>query len=787
MPAKDIIAAALTATTLDDATRVQRMIADAIGAEYRRPLGDKPNNSGLIKGAGGSYDHKLIENVTNMQDAVLERHAVERFGSMEDVPYVTPHEAARDLLGRMNYQRQGDFATVTFYESDPPTSRTKRLTVVFRDRGCGMTAAQVPDTIFALGGAHKEGIFWLQGAFGLGGATTFRNAAAVVLVTRRAPKLLRQGEPSRIVVAVLQWELIHKNDGAFYLVTSPWSRASDDALPYEVPASAYPEFEPGTHLALISYGVEGYHRARQGDEKSFATVAETRLFKPVLPIRFNDRINPKGDDRYLRGLFRKLEGSTRENRQEGEDLLPFNVGGVTYQLPVRYWFFAKKGEAGERKNFVAHDHVVLLTSNGQVHAHWTPQEFRYRTELIHLFDRILVEVETDTLPIEVRTSLFTADRSDTVRNEDAIQLQEAIAGHLKGWHELQALEKQLVREAISGPSEGRSTLKIAQQISRALEFRLRGFSMGGRGQGGDGEDRPPRESPPSPPPQELYEDPTALEGPERVVAEVGKTKSITFTLNAVDSFIPRRAELSVECDHPEITEREITVGVLRAGRVRVSIAVPAGVELGVYRLRVAVRDWFKASGGLGPELGWETKFELVDEARRRTPPGAGDKSGKRGAGVGKQVALVWKRHEDQAGWDAATVGVIEYPTAADLARLRPEYEELAALGEAPVPTVTLNEHYYLLKMYLDRRGPTARQQRIDQIKDDYAVGVGVGLLILEQQDKQSRKSRKGQEPKPLDPDTLMVARQAVAQGVLSMLPKFDLLVREANLDPDAGI
>ncbi len=787
MPAKDIIAAALTATTLDDALGVQRMIADAIGTQYRRPLGDKPNNGGLIKGAGGSYDHKLIENATNMQDAVLERYALERFGSLEDVPYATPHEAARELLGPMNYQQRGNLATVTFHESDPPTSRSKRLTVVFRDRGCGMTAAQVPETIFALGAAHKEGIRWLQGAFGLGGATTFRNAAAVVLVTRRAPKLLRQGERGHIVVAVLQWELRHKNDGAFYLVTSPWERASDEALPYQVPASTYPEFEAGTHLALISYGVEGYHRARQGDEKSFDTVADTRLFKPVLPTRFSDQIHAKTDDRYLRGLFRRLDGSSREDRQKGEDLLPFNVDGKTYQLPVRYWFFAKRGEAGERKNFVAYDHALLLTSNGQVHAHWTPQKFKYRTELTHLFDRILVAVETDTLPIEVRTSLFTADRSDTIRNEDAIQLEEAIAGFLKGWHELQALENEAIREAISGPSEGRSTLKIAQQISRALEFRLRGFSVSGRGEGGDGDDRPPRESPPPPPPLELYEDPTTLEGPERVLAITGKTKSITFTLNAVDFFIPRRAELSVECDHPEITEREITVGVLRAGRIRVSIAVPAGVELGVYRLRVAVRDWFKASGGLGPELGWETKFEVDDEERRRKRTGAGDKSGKRGPSAGKQIALVWKKHEDLPDWDAATVGVIEHPAAVDLARLRPEYADLAALGQTPVPTVTLNEHYHLLKTYLDRRGRTgASQRRIDQIKDEYAVGVGVGLLVLEQQDKQSRKRQKA-EPAPLDEPTLMVARQAIAQGVLSMLPKFDLLVREANLDPDAGI
>jgi hypothetical protein len=327
MAGRDIVAAALEARTLEDANRVQRMIAEAVGDEYQRPLGDKPNNGALIKGGGGSYDHKLIENATNMQDAVLERFALERFGSLPEVPYATPQEAALELLGGLNYPRQANHLTVTFHESDPPTKQTKKLTVVFRDHGCGMTAAQVPDTIFALGAAHKEGIPWLQGAFGLGGATTFRNAAAVVLVTRRAPKLLRQGDRGQIVVAVLQWRRRQKNDGAFYLVTSPWQRAGDQALPYTVPVTAFPDFEPGTHLALISYGVEGYHRARQGDEKSFDTVADTRLFAPVLPIRFSDQIHAKTDDRYLRGLSRKLESNPRWHGRSRPPACPGDPGG----------------------------------------------------------------------------------------------------------------------------------------------------------------------------------------------------------------------------------------------------------------------------------------------------------------------------------------------------------------------------------------------------------------------------------------------------------------------------
>src|SRR6516162_1263684 len=97
MSGYEIVKAALDAVTFEDAQKVQSMIARAIGAEYWRPLGDKPNNGGLLKGAGGSYDHKLIENVTNMQDAVLERAAGERF-ARSSIPFSSPHEAASGLF-----------------------------------------------------------------------------------------------------------------------------------------------------------------------------------------------------------------------------------------------------------------------------------------------------------------------------------------------------------------------------------------------------------------------------------------------------------------------------------------------------------------------------------------------------------------------------------------------------------------------------------------------------------------------------------------------------------------
>ena len=74
-------------------------------------------------------------------------------------------------------------------------------------------------------------------------------------------------------------------------------------------------------------------------------------------------------------------------------------------------------------------------------------------------------------------------------------------------------------------------------------------------------------------PIDLYADPTMLEGPEKIVAEDDKTKFVQYTLNAEDDFMPARGQLTVRCSHPEINAREITVGELHKGHVRVSIVV----------------------------------------------------------------------------------------------------------------------------------------------------------------------------------------------------------------------
>lgn len=779
----EIIAAALAAATPAQTANVQGMIAAAVGGEYARPVGDKWNNHGLM-GASGSYDLKLIEPPTNMQDAVIERLARAKFGSMDKIPYQTPHEAAADLL-KGSSTEQAAMARVTFRESCEDGAVTKKarhtkvLTAVFDDQGCGITPESIPTTIFGIGGSHKESALYLQGAFGMGGAMTYRNAHSVVLVTRRDPTLLEPGEEDVISVAVVQWRENTKGTTAFYLVTTPWEKPGDAAVPWSAPASAYPDFGPGTHLALIAYRVDGFHRQREGDEKSFDVVANTRLLKPVMPIRFVNETH-RGRNTTLRGLENRLDSALRDFAT-GAETLPFTHGGTTYLLPMRYTLFEKPREAGGRDKFVAHDHAVMFTSNGQVHHHWTPAELRNRTGLNKLYDRVLVVVETDELPIRLRTSLFTADRNDLVRGDAAIRLEDNVAAFIRDWNALIQENNALLRDSLQG-ANNHHTLEIARRIGRALS--VKGFGLGsGSGPGGGGGDRGGYGGGGGggSKPIELHNDPTRVTGPDTVRAVIGETRSITYTVDVHDSFYDGRGQLSVSSNHPEIESgKEITVGKGRSGRVRVMVAVPDTLETGVYELTVALDGWHKAAGGIGVRLEHTTKIELVDEI-----PGSGSGTGKpakggkgsTGPGDGSNVALKWSRPSDQEGWEKITVGEVEEIPAHVLAEARPEYAELAALGDAKVPTVVLNEEYPPFKRYL--AGRNKELTKVERPMEQYAIGVGVALLLLERETTARRSDSARSVP---DDEYVAEAQRAAARAVLAVMPSFDQLAREAGLE-----
>jgi hypothetical protein len=265
-----------------------------------------------------------------------------------------------------------------------------------------------------------------------------------------------------------------------------------------------------------------------------------------------------------------------------------------------------------------------------------------------------------------------------------------------------------------------------------------------------------------------------LEGPEHVLAQQGKTKSIRFLVNATSSFFESgRGEFSIACSHPDIGTDEISIGSLRDGLVRVMVAVPEDAKLGAFDLIAGIYDWERAAGGLGTALEWQTRLQVVDEIHPPEP----SPNGKRSKTVteGPQVALFW-RPGDEIGVTPASPGKVEPVPASILAKI-PEYAELAPMGDKPVLTIYLNNDYAPFKRYLSARQRDLTSSKVSHAKNRYAVDVGVAMLVLEN-DRQRRLTRGD----TLDEALLEVARDAAAQGALSILPYFDEITKQAGIE-----
>jgi hypothetical protein len=248
---------------------------------------------------------------------------------------------------------------------------------------------------------------------------------------------------------------------------------------------------------------------------------------------------------------------------------------------------------------------------------------------------------------------------------------------------------------------------------------------------------------------------------------------VPYILNTFDDFFPNRGRVTVSCSHPRINDREITVGQLHNGRFRISLAVPDDAELGSFEVMASLEGWLKHSGGIGSKLQWVSKL-FIQEEKDPKPTGSGSTNGT--ASHGNLVAIVWKR-ADENEWTKSTVGDVEVVAASDLAAELADYAHLTRLGDLPIPTIMLNLDYAPLKAYLGMGAKNVVDETIQRRRDRYAVGVGVGLCIVHKD--QEKREKQGET---LPDEAIALAKEALARGVLSNMPEFDELAKEAGVD-----
>jgi hypothetical protein len=188
-------------------------------------------------------------------------------------------------------------------------------------------------------------------------------------------------------------------------------------------------------------------------------------------------------------------------------------------------------------------------------------------------------------------------------------------------------------------------------------------------------------------------------------------------------------------------------------------------------------DWHKASGGIGPTMGYTTAVEVVDEIGKGGA--GGGKKGDKGGSGGPQVAVIWKTPEEYGeDLNNGIPGLVDEIPAAELASQVSEYADLAKLGDTMIPTIVMNETYAPYKSYIAARAKTLTEEGTKDAGDRYAVGTGLGLLFLHEEHKKISKALGA----PLPEEYVASQKQAVAKGVLATMPAFDALAKESGAE-----
>lgn len=774
MTVDPIVKGALAARTRQDISKLEDMLRRALGGEHLRFLGDQEANWSSISSPADATS-VLFERGTNMFDAAIEME-VERRGLFG---CASPADAAHTLfgvprsgVGELNSGARESLARLSHILVLDSDDSVHRPTIAFRDRGTGIYTSDMPDTILSLQKSNKLRKAYTHGVFGKGGSTACAFSDATVIVTRKQPDLLRPGQDDRISVAVVREADAPDVGLPFYRYL-----VGSDRYPYSVPATAYPEFEPGTYVAHLDYLGGRMGLQNWNNEESIYAFAETILFNPSLPYYLEDArsgpANVRPDTRQkpsvLSGLSQRLEtlhaGDENTLGRSGWQSIPIpEVGDVR----MRWWLFT---DVDKRRRRAAKGFVVVFTTNGQIHHAWDQAKLQQMVEnRRRVSQRVFVQVDCDGIELKKRYKVFDSFRAQIRRGTEGRGLEEAVADALFRDADLDDFESDFVREALKSTAQNVSQ-SFRKRLNRALRSKVPGIGpLAGKGN----EPKPPKPKPEI----ELYLEPTTMTGPAEVTLLIGGRASAYLEINAVDGFVPDRGTLSLE---PTPQQTALGVGDLRRGRLRLTLNAPVTMSEGTRDIDV-VLEWLRSAGGLG-RITWPIRLNVVVTIDPKPEPAPKPK-GASGPTKDGDVAFIWVKGLEE-GWGDDIAGELQEIKGDDLAN-REVYADLKGV-DALIPTIVMNEEFAGWAGYKRSVAKGATDETLTSRRDRYGLAVGVTVANLMLSEKrlrqrheawQAKQNGAAEPPMPMSQDQINRALAEAARGVLALMPDFDQLLDE---------
>lgn len=453
---------------------------------YRRQVFGRINQKSSIDAASES-DRGITERLSNAFDASLTT-ARRLAGMATSEPGITPRVAAQrflcPVLDACEWKPQIDEITfakpsLEFWpEGGDEKNRFRRYnpgdglaTVIVRDNSLGIQRDRMKETILNLNSDDKLKTFEAIGQFGHGGSSALAFCESCLILTQ--PRFTDDQDE-------FYWTLVvpEKESGASkQALIRKWFADADD-LPLIASLADFPELVswlPGTSLWHFGYNRGGWINRIVGPEQKNPWGRLGRLFFSYpLPFEIRGvfaRSDAEDGRRNIKGAFFRLlekEGDTLANDKSRKYL--------EYRSPEKSETLEVDGEAygtfsvfvfvlAERQNvrdYVDHEHPLILTLNGQNHGEMTRNVFA-AANLPEISSSMIVEIRLDKLDQEALGEIISNSREAPKNTPFTRALRDRITKVLAEDEVLRAIEARRQDEKAR-----QSSADLNQKITKFL-------------------------------------------------------------------------------------------------------------------------------------------------------------------------------------------------------------------------------------------------------------------------------------------------------------------------------
>ena len=597
--AQSLLAKLASTRTLSDANDIVAQLQKVHDFRWRA-VGDREGNFGTIN-IGSDPGNAFIERVTNAIDGVIEREAARRLAKLAKSKTVkgipaSPREAVEEWFGvpggrvanlkdlpsgKKSRQEMADDVVIKLLDG----SSKKSPTVEVRDRGIGLTASQMPNTILGLNDTNKIDKPYLAGAYGQGGSTALAfSPGGCLLVSRRHPDLLPEGESDRVAVAFARYNELdpeRNKNGRYEYLVGPDNKIA------QLDVKEASGFEPGTCVVHFNLEIPQYSARMTQLTNSFWWLLQNALFDPVLPFWVEERrsamlgAGKSPDRRTIAGNYTRLmdDGKSKVEHTNTVDVALAHSGGQTF-VKVNYWVIkANPEEPGgtPTASYVDAFKPITYTLNGQTHDKDDRRLIADRLSLPYLAKSLIIQVELDHLHPQARRALLSSTR-DRLKQLGLIEdMREAICAALSEDEELIRLDR-LRKEQLLDKHSDAERKKMRERFARLMEKFKAGTDASAKGKGSDKGGR--RDPGPRGPSQPLAPLPTKSEPTFIQIANVSKPIPIRIDRHALlrlesdapDGYLSSHvhAKLTIACEPEGLLELE-SRSDFRGGRARITV------------------------------------------------------------------------------------------------------------------------------------------------------------------------------------------------------------------------